>query len=46
MLGAQRCIDSYRYLVDLFKAPPYAKSADDYEALLPRKMGKPERDAP
>ena len=27
-------VDIYRYLTDLFKALPYAKSADDYEALL------------
>lgn len=36
-------IDVYRYLVDLFKALPYAKTADDYEALLPWKLGKPAR---
>jgi transposase len=36
-------IDIYRYLVDLFKALPYAKVADDYEALLPWKLGKPAR---
>ena len=34
-------LDVYRYLVDLFKALPYAKTADDYEALLPWKLGKP-----
>jgi len=37
-------VDIYRYLVELFKALPYAKSADDYEALLPWNLGKPERD--
>ena len=36
-------VDLYRYLVDLFKALPYAKTADDYEALLPWKLGKPAR---
>lgn len=34
-------VDIYRYLVELFKALPYAKSADDYEALLPWMLGKP-----
>jgi transposase len=34
-------VDVYRYLVDLFKALPYAKSADDYEALMPWMLGKP-----
>jgi transposase len=38
-------IDSYRYLVDLFTALPYAKTVDDYEALLPWNLGKPEREA-
>jgi transposase len=38
-------VDAYRYLVDLFTALPYAKTADDYEALLPWNLGKPERDA-
>jgi hypothetical protein len=33
----------YLYLVDLFKTLPYAKTADDYEALLPWKLGKPAR---
>ncbi|SPA21773.1 hypothetical protein CBM2631_P40037 [Cupriavidus taiwanensis] len=28
-------VDTYRYLVALFKALPLAKTADDYEALLP-----------
>jgi transposase len=37
-------VDIYRYLVDLFKALPYAKTADDYEALLPWRLGKPARD--
>lgn len=37
-------VDIYRYLTDLFKALPYAKSAHDYSALLPRNLGKPERD--
>ena len=36
-------IDIYQYLVDLFKALPYAKTAEDYEALLPWKLGKPAR---
>jgi transposase len=36
-------VDVYRYLVDLFKALPHAKSADDYEALLPWKLGNPAR---
>ncbi|WP_218829110.1 transposase domain-containing protein [Burkholderia sp. HI2714] len=31
------------YLVDLFKALPLAQTADDYEALLPWKLGKPLR---
>jgi transposase len=34
-------IDIYQYLIDLFKALPYAKTADHYEALLPWKIGKP-----
>ncbi|MGB8417658.1 IS66 family transposase [Paraburkholderia sp.] len=34
-------VDVYRYLVDLFKALPHASTADDYEALLPWKLGKP-----
>ncbi|WP_429349635.1 IS66 family transposase [Paraburkholderia sp. Clong3] len=34
-------VDIYQYLIDLFKALPYANSADDYEALLPWKLGKP-----
>ncbi|MEX3526401.1 MAG: transposase domain-containing protein, partial [Burkholderia sp.] len=33
-------VDVYRYLIDLFKALPLAKTADDYEALLPWKLGK------
>jgi hypothetical protein len=37
-------VDIYRYLTDLFKALPYAKSADDYEALLPWKLGKREHE--
>ena len=36
-------IDAYQYLIDLFKALPYANSADDYEALLPWNLGKPPR---
>jgi transposase len=36
-------IDPYRYLIDLFKALPHARSVDDYEALLPWKLGKPTR---
>ena len=31
-------IDTYPYLVALFKALPYAKTADDYEALLPWRL--------
>jgi transposase len=33
-------IDAYQYLIDLFKALPNASTADDYEALLPWKLGK------
>ncbi|KVD77994.1 hypothetical protein WS62_29655 [Burkholderia sp. ABCPW 14] len=33
-------IDVYQYLVDLFKALPHAKTAEDYEALLPWKQGR------
>ena len=33
-------IDVYQYLVDLFKALPHAKTVEDYEALLPWKLGK------
>jgi hypothetical protein len=33
-------VDTCRYLVDLFKALPYAKTVEDYEALLPWKLGK------
>ena len=36
-------VDIYQYLIDLFKALPYANTADDYEALLPWKLGKPAR---
>jgi transposase len=36
-------VDTYQYLVDLFKALPYAKTGEDYEALLPWNLGKPER---
>jgi transposase len=36
-------IDAYQYLIDLFKALPHANGADDYEALLPWKLGKPAR---
>lgn len=32
-------IDVYRYLVDLFKALPLAKTADDYDALMPWRLG-------
>lgn len=39
-------VDVYRYLTDLFKALPYANSADDYEALLPWKHGERDRDVP
>ncbi len=33
-------VDAYRYLTELFKALPYARSADDYEALLPWTLGQ------
>jgi hypothetical protein len=33
-------IDVYQYLIDLFKALPNASNADDYETLLPWKLGK------
>jgi transposase len=33
-------VDAYRYLIDLFKRLPYARSADDYEALLPWTLNK------
>lgn len=33
-------IDPYAYLTDLFTALPAAKSADDYDALLPWRLGK------
>ena len=36
-------VDVYQYLIDLFKALPLAQTADDYEALLPWKLGKPAR---
>jgi len=36
----------YRYLTDLFKALPYARSADDYEALPQWNLGKSERAIP
>lgn len=35
------CIDPYQYLVSLFKALPHAKSADDFEALLPWRLAVP-----
>lgn len=34
-------VDPYRYLVALFKALPLAKTADDYEALLPWRIALP-----
>jgi transposase len=34
-------VDIYQYLIDLFKALPYANSADDYEALLLNRPGFP-----
>ncbi len=34
-------VDPYRYLVALFKALPLAKTADDYEALLPWRIVLP-----
>lgn len=34
-------VDVYRYLVALFKALPYARTADDYEALLPWRLALP-----
>ncbi|MEX3606325.1 MAG: transposase domain-containing protein [Burkholderia sp.] len=33
-------VDVYQYLIDLFKALPLAQTVDDYEALLPCKLGK------
>ncbi|WP_353553164.1 IS66 family transposase [Paraburkholderia terrae] len=33
-------VDVYQYLVDLFKALPHARTVEDYEALLPWKLGK------
>ncbi len=33
-------VDAYRYLTESLKALPYARSADDYEALLPWKLGQ------
>jgi transposase len=33
-------IDPYTYLVDLFRKLPLAKSADDFEALLPWHLTK------
>ncbi|MEX3557609.1 MAG: transposase domain-containing protein [Burkholderia sp.] len=33
----------YQYLIDLFKALPIVQTVDDYEALLPWKLGKPAR---
>ncbi|VVE36905.1 transposase [Pandoraea eparura] len=33
-------VNAYRYLTELFKALPHARSADDYEALLPWKLGR------
>jgi len=34
-------VDGYRYLVALFTALPHAKTADDYEALLPWRLALP-----
>ena len=34
-------IDVYPYFIALFKALPYARTVDDYEALLPWKLGQP-----
>ena len=34
-------IDPYHYLAALFKALPHAKSADDFEALLPWRLASP-----
>ncbi len=31
-------VDTYQYLIALFKALPHAKTADDYEALLPWRL--------
>ncbi|MEX3583009.1 MAG: transposase domain-containing protein [Burkholderia sp.] len=36
-------VDVYQYPIDLFKALPLAQMVDDYEALLPWKLGKPAR---
>ena len=34
-------IDPYQYLVELFRALPQAKSADDYDAMLPWRLVRP-----
>ncbi|BBA34446.1 transposase IS66 [Methylocaldum marinum] len=34
------CIEPYSYLVDLFRKLPLAKTADDFEALLPWHLAK------
>lgn len=34
-------VDAYRYLTDLFRALPQANTVDDYEALLPWRLGRP-----
>ena len=34
-------VEPYVYLRDLLVALPYAQSANDYEALLPWRLGKP-----
>lgn len=34
-------IDPYTYLVDLFRKLPSAKTAEDFEALLPWRLGEP-----
>jgi hypothetical protein len=33
-------VDAYHYLTELFKALPNARSANDYEALLPWKLSQ------
>ena len=34
-------IDTYQYLIALFKALPLAETVDDYEALLPWRISLP-----
>jgi len=34
-------VDAYRYLTDLFRALPQVNTVDDYDALLPWRLGRP-----